>query len=82
MISPNWLMRGEYLYDSLNGAPSVMAGNGNFPGIPSGYSWSNTNVSVALALVADGGTSQRGGGGMCGRTTASMVPENFLREGP
>jgi hypothetical protein len=61
MISPNWLLRGEYLYDSLNGAPSVMA---------------------VLALVADGGTSQRGGGGMCGRTTASMVPENFLREGP
>ncbi len=52
MISPNWLLRGEYLYYSLNSSPSVVAGNGNFPGFPSGYSWSNTNVSVARAALS------------------------------
>jgi outer membrane immunogenic protein len=52
MISPNWLLRGEYLYYSLNGAPSALAGNGNFPGLPSGYSWSNTNASVARAALS------------------------------
>ena len=27
MITPNWLLRGEYLYYSLNGAPTVTAGS-------------------------------------------------------
>jgi outer membrane immunogenic protein len=52
MISPHWLLRGEYLYYSLNGAPSVVAPAGNYPGSPSGYSWSNTNVSVARAALS------------------------------
>jgi outer membrane immunogenic protein len=52
MITNNWLLRGEYLYSGLNSSPSVVAGSGNFPGFPSGYSWSNTNVSVARAALS------------------------------
>jgi len=52
MITNNWLLRGEYLYYSLNSSPSVVAGSGNYPGFPSGYSWSNTNVSVARAALS------------------------------
>jgi outer membrane immunogenic protein len=52
MISPNWLLRGEYLHYSLNNAPSVVVANGNFPGFPSGYSWSNTTVDVARAALS------------------------------
>ena len=52
MIWPNWLLRGEYLYYSLNSSPSVVVTPG-FPGaLPSGYSWSNTNVSVARAALS------------------------------
>jgi outer membrane immunogenic protein len=48
MITNNWLLRGEYLYYSLNSSPSVVVSPG--PGaLPSGYSWSSTNVSVARA---------------------------------
>ena len=44
------LLRGEFLYYSLNNSPSVVV----TPAIhvPSGYSWSNTNVSVARAAVS------------------------------
>jgi outer membrane immunogenic protein len=52
MITPNWLLRGEYLYYSLDGAPSAVAAAANFPGFPSGYSWSNTNASVARAALS------------------------------
>jgi outer membrane immunogenic protein len=54
MITNNWLLRGEYLYYSLNSAPSAVAVSGAFPGsaFPSGYSWSNTNVSVARAALS------------------------------
>lgn len=52
MIRPNWLLRGEYLYYSLNGSPTVAAGSASAPGFPSGYSWSNTNVSVARAALS------------------------------
>jgi outer membrane immunogenic protein len=52
MISPNWLLRGEYLYYSLNSSPAVMAAAPGFAGFPSGYSWSNTNVSVARAALS------------------------------
>jgi outer membrane immunogenic protein len=52
MITNNWLLRGEYLYYGLNSSPSVVAGAGNFPAFPSGYSWSNTNVSVARAALS------------------------------
>jgi outer membrane immunogenic protein len=50
MITNNWLLRGEYLYYSLNSSPSVVAGSPT--GFPSGYSWSNTNVSVARAALS------------------------------
>jgi outer membrane immunogenic protein len=54
MITNNWLLRGEYLYYSLNSAPSAVAVSGAFPGsaFPSGYSWSNTSVSVARAALS------------------------------
>jgi outer membrane immunogenic protein len=54
MITNNWLLRGEYLYYSLNSSPSAVAVSGTFPGsaFPSGYSWSNTNVSVARAALS------------------------------
>jgi outer membrane immunogenic protein len=52
MITNNWLLRGEYLYYSLNSSPSVVVGAPGFPGFPSGYSWSNTNVSVARAALS------------------------------
>jgi outer membrane immunogenic protein len=52
MITPNWLLRGEYLYYSLNSSPSVVAASPTAPGFPSGYSWSNTNVSVARAALS------------------------------
>jgi outer membrane immunogenic protein len=48
-ITPNWLLRGEYLYYSLNSSPSVVVSPGIAGLLPSGYSWSNTNVSVARA---------------------------------
>jgi outer membrane immunogenic protein len=46
-FTPNWLLRGEYLFYSLSGFPSVVAPSANYPALPSGYSWSNTNVGVA-----------------------------------
>ncbi len=49
MITNNWLLRGEYLYYSLESSPSVVAVSGNSPGFPSGYSWSNTTASVVRA---------------------------------
>ena len=49
MITNNWLLRGEYLYYSLNSSPSAVVSAANYPAIPSGYSWSSTNVSVARA---------------------------------
>jgi len=52
MITNNWLLRGEYLYYNLNSSPSVVVGAPGFPGNPSGYSWSNTNVSVARAALS------------------------------
>jgi outer membrane immunogenic protein len=52
MMTNNWLLRGEYLYYSLNNSPSAVAGAGNYPGRPSGYSWSSTNVSVARAALS------------------------------
>jgi outer membrane immunogenic protein len=53
MITPNWLLRGEYLYYSLDGSPSVVAGSVTpIPLGASGYSWSNTNASVARAALS------------------------------
>jgi opacity protein-like surface antigen len=52
MISPNWLLRGEYLYYGLNSAPSGVVSPGFAGGLPSGYSWSNTNASVARAALS------------------------------
>jgi outer membrane immunogenic protein len=51
MITNNWLLRAEYLYYSLGNSPSVAVGSAN--GLPSGYSWSSTNVSVARAALSD-----------------------------
>jgi opacity protein-like surface antigen len=45
-MTTNWLLRGEYLFYSLSGSPSVVVPVANYPGFPSGYSWSNTNVGV------------------------------------
>jgi len=53
MITNNWLLRGEYLYYSLGDAPSVVIGSAKYPGIPSSYTWSSTNVSVARAALSD-----------------------------
>jgi outer membrane immunogenic protein len=52
MIANDWLLRGEYLYYSLNSSPSTVVGSAGPPG-PSGYSWSNTNVSVARAALSN-----------------------------
>jgi outer membrane immunogenic protein len=49
MLTNNWLLRGEYLYYSLNSSPSVVVSPGISGALPSGYSWSSTNVSVARA---------------------------------
>jgi outer membrane immunogenic protein len=49
MITNNWQLRGEYLYYSLNSSPSTVRGAANYLAIPSGYSWSSTNASVARA---------------------------------
>jgi outer membrane immunogenic protein len=46
-FTPHWLLRGEYLFYGLSGFPSVVAPSANYPALPSGYSWSNTNVGVA-----------------------------------
>jgi outer membrane immunogenic protein len=51
MMTNNWLLRGEYLYYSLNSSPSTVAGSTGPLG-PSGYSWSNTNLSVARAALS------------------------------
>jgi outer membrane immunogenic protein len=53
MITPNWLLRGEYLYYSLDSSPSAVAGAVTPTALgPSGYSWSNTNVSVGRAALS------------------------------
>jgi outer membrane immunogenic protein len=52
MITPNWLLRGEYLYYSLGSSPSVVVGSVTpIPPGASGYSWSNTNASVGRAAL-------------------------------
>jgi outer membrane immunogenic protein len=46
-MTNNWLVRAEYLFYNFSGGPNVvvpLAGN-----LPSGFSWSSTNVSVARA---------------------------------
>jgi len=54
MITNNWLLRGEYLYYSLESSPSVVAGSVTpTPLGASGYSWSNTNASVARAALSN-----------------------------
>jgi hypothetical protein len=53
MIANNWLLRGEYLYYSLDNSPSVVVTPAIPGALPSGYSWSNANVSVARAALSD-----------------------------
>jgi outer membrane immunogenic protein len=45
-MTTNWLLRGEYLFYSLGSSPSLWVPAVNYPGLPSGYSWSNTNVGI------------------------------------
>jgi outer membrane immunogenic protein len=52
MITDKWLLRGEYLYYNLGNSPAIVVGAANHPGIPSGYSWSSTNVSVARMAMS------------------------------
>jgi outer membrane immunogenic protein len=52
MITNNWLLRGEYLYYSLNSSPSVVVSPGIPGALPSDYSWSSTSVSVARAALS------------------------------
>jgi outer membrane immunogenic protein len=52
MVTNNWLLRGEYLYYGLNSSPSVVVSPGIPGALPSGYSWSSTNVSVARAALS------------------------------
>jgi outer membrane immunogenic protein len=53
MITPKWLLRGEYLYYSLESSPSVVAGSVTpLPLGASAYSWGNTNASVARAALS------------------------------
>ena len=52
MIINNWLLRGEFLYYSLNDSPSVVVTPVTHGALPSGYSWSNTNVSVVRAALS------------------------------
>jgi hypothetical protein len=52
MITNNWLLRGEFLYYSLNNSPSVVVTPAIHSALPSGYSWSNTNVIVARAALS------------------------------
>ena len=52
MIINNWLLRGEFLYYSLNDSPSVVVTPVTHSALPSGYSWSNTNVSVVRAALS------------------------------
>jgi len=51
-MTKNWFVRAEYLYYRFNNGPSVVAAAPGFPGFPSGYSWSSTNISVARAGVS------------------------------
>jgi outer membrane immunogenic protein len=48
----NWLARAEYLYYGLSGGPNVTVPAANFPGTPSNYVWTKTNVNVARAGVS------------------------------
>jgi outer membrane immunogenic protein len=43
----NWFVRAQYLYYRFDAGPSVIAQAVSAPASPSGYSWSNTAVSVA-----------------------------------
>jgi outer membrane immunogenic protein len=43
----NWFVRAQYLYYRFDAGPSVIAQAISAPASPSGYSWSNTAVSVA-----------------------------------
>jgi outer membrane immunogenic protein len=53
MITPNWLLRGEYLYYSFESSPSVAASSITpTPLGVSSYSWSNTNANVARAALS------------------------------
>jgi outer membrane immunogenic protein len=52
MIINNWLLRGEFLYYSLNNSPSVVVTPVTHSALPSGYLWSNTNVSVVRAALS------------------------------
>jgi outer membrane immunogenic protein len=51
-MTPNWLLRGEYLFYSLSGFPSVVVASANYPTLPSNYSWSNTNAGTARLGVS------------------------------
>jgi len=46
-LTPHWSVRGEYLYYHLYTGESAVAAAAGFPGFPSGFNFSNTNVSVA-----------------------------------
>lgn len=45
-LSPNWLIRGEYLYYGLGDASTTVVVASN-PSFPSGFAWHNTNVQEA-----------------------------------
>ncbi|HEY8715207.1 MAG TPA: outer membrane beta-barrel protein [Candidatus Acidoferrum sp.] len=45
-LTPNWLIRGEYLYYEFGGS-SVVASASLFPDFPSGFVWHNTGVQEA-----------------------------------
>jgi outer membrane immunogenic protein len=51
-MTPNWLLRGEYLFYSLGGFPSTVVPSPNYPTLPSSYSWSNTNAGIARLGVS------------------------------
>ena len=46
-MTHNWFLRGEYLFYRLNTSRSVVATAAVAPNFPSGYAWSDTNISEA-----------------------------------
>jgi hypothetical protein len=51
-MTPNWLLRGEYILYNIGGFPSTVVASATYPTLPSSYSWSNTNAGLARLGVS------------------------------
>ena len=46
-MTHNWFLRGEYLFYRLNTSRNVVATTAAQPNFPSGYRWSDSDISAA-----------------------------------